>query len=506
MELTRRGAFFVALAVALAVVAAVLAEPLPLFGTAGIGAVLLAAQLEASDRFRTAREQLSVTVTPGASHTRVGRSEPVLLEVSRAGREDAARSIEVRLELPVGVDAPGPEGRTLRLAGDETGQSHTVAVRFDTAGTFRFPAARVALEDELGLFTETIPVEVDATVRAEPETDGTMHVGRGGDAVTAAYGEHASDRTGPGLVPEELRRYVAGDPAQWIDWKSTARLTEPYVREFEVETDRRTTLLVDTRLAVDEATAAGVRMDGTDGPGAASFLREAALAIAGIAQANGDPLGLWLVDDAGYTRVETAARSPDGYARVREALFDLPDVADGRGEASSDGRNRAVSGGSRGVGAGRQSVRQPAEATRLTRRLAGEETAFARTMRAFTASAEAYVSHVTDDPLFEAARDASVRTTDGLTVVVCDDARRNRIRETLPLVTRGNNYALVLCLPRVLFGRTDLADLETAYERYLEFESFRRDLEGYPRVTALEVGPRDRIDAILAARRAGGVQ
>jgi len=37
-----------------------------------------------------------------------------------------------------------------------------------------------------------------------------------------------------------------------IDWKSTARLGEPYVRETEGETDRHTALLVDHRAHTGE--------------------------------------------------------------------------------------------------------------------------------------------------------------------------------------------------------------------------------------------------------------
>jgi len=59
----------------------------------------------------------------------------------------------------------------------------------------------------------------------------------------------------------------------------------------------------------------------------------------------------------------------------------------------------------------------------------------------------------------------------------------------------------VFLTPSILFDPGGLVDLEAAYDRYVEFEEFRRDLARLPGVSAFEVGPGDRLDAVLATGR-----
>ncbi|MFA3917008.1 DUF58 domain-containing protein [Ruegeria hyattellae] len=63
-------------------------------------------------------------------------------------------------------------------------------------------------------------------------------------------GRHASRLRGRGLDFEELRGYVDGDDIRTIDWKVTARTSEPYVRVYTEERDRSTLLIVDQRMSM----------------------------------------------------------------------------------------------------------------------------------------------------------------------------------------------------------------------------------------------------------------
>lgn len=54
-------------------------------------------------------------------------------------------------------------------------------------------------------------------------------------AATVAQGIHGRRRTGPGDSFWQFRRYQAGDPAQAIDWRQTAKADRPFVREHEWE-------------------------------------------------------------------------------------------------------------------------------------------------------------------------------------------------------------------------------------------------------------------------------
>lgn len=476
MDPTRRARLYAALAVALAIVAVVVADPRPLLGAVGLGAALVAVQIDAVATFRAAPADIEISVTPGSTHTRVGHTEPITVHVERS-RTDTP--LAVTLQLPVGVDGPDERSRTLHVAPGESSGTLSVDAEFTTAGAFTIPPVEAHLRDTLGFFAERVPFPHQTTITAEPTAVSQFHVGRAGNRLASAYGEHPSDETGAGLTPAELRQYVAGDPAHWIDWKSTARLSEPYIREFEIETDRQTALFVDTR------TGGNSRGETASSPNVREYLREAALAIAAVAEVNSDPLGLWTVDSEGYTRVEANARSPKAYTHVRDVITDIP----AQGAQTT---------------AGTHSLRRPADAVQTARSLGGDDSPFARTLTAYTATVEAYVTHVTDDPLFEAVRDAGIHGGNhALTVVVSDDSRPQKLLETVKFATRGGNHALVLCAPRVLFESGSLADLDDAYQRYRAFENYRRDLEQMPNVTALEIGPEDRIDALLAAHRAG---
>jgi hypothetical protein len=54
-----------------------------------------------------------------------------------------------------------------------------------------------------------------------------------------------------------------------------------------------------------------------------------------------------------------------------------------------------------------------------------------------------------------------------------------------------------------LFEAGELADLETAYGRYREFEAFRTELERLGPVVAYEVGPGDRLSTLLSSGASG---
>jgi hypothetical protein len=111
------------------------------------------------------------------------------------------------------------------------------------------------------------------------------------------------------------------------------------------------------------------------------------------------------------------------------------------------------------------------------------------------------VERVADDPLF-----ATVETFVGRlqgtvwTVILTDDRHRAELREAVKVARRGDDRVLVFLAPSVLFDADGLADLDRAYERYRGFEEFRRDLDGFERVTAFEVAPGDRLQAVLSAR------
>ena len=106
-------------------------------------------------------------------------------------------------------------------------------------------------------------------------------------------GSHASRRVGLAREFSQYRAYQPGDDPRHIDWKLYARSDRYFVRESDVET------AVTVRVILD-ATASMQHVD-TTGPAAGrrkfDFARLLAAALAYLAQAQGDQVGLHVVAD-----------------------------------------------------------------------------------------------------------------------------------------------------------------------------------------------------------------
>ena len=62
---------------------------------------------------------------------------------------------------------------------------------------------------------------------------------------SSAQGEFHQRKRGHGTDFSSLREYAAGDPADKIDWKATARRDRPIIRTYETEQEQRLVILVD---------------------------------------------------------------------------------------------------------------------------------------------------------------------------------------------------------------------------------------------------------------------
>jgi len=470
MRFTRRFRAAAGTSVVLGALAAVTGEPALLAGGLLLGAWLAGAAYAFvhSARRTTDAVELDVSVTPA---TVVADGETTVT-VTGAWATGAA-------ELPVSVECPLPAaGEALdgdpafAMPPEAEQDGTTVPLAVPVAGRFEVGPCRLVLADPRGLFETTVTTAVSAELTVRPRRPGNVHVGEGGQRVATAYGEHETGRGGAGLEPAELRQYVPGDPTSRIDWNATARLGEPYVREFEAQVDRETLLVVDHRAAMGVGRPGETKLD---------YGRELALAVVDSADALADPLGLVAVGDGGPTTRWDPGTTDTHYRRVRTRLADLvPTGGSGsRSDPLDPGRARAVAS-----------------------RLAEDDSPFADAVRPLLADSEAYVRRVREDPLLgavEAALTGHPRTE--LAVVVTDDTGRTELRETARLLRRQGVRGVFYLLPGPLYDPGSLADLEDAYAAYVDFEEFRRELAGVTGVTAFEVAPEDRLGAVLSARQ-----
>lgn len=476
MRATRRTWTAVAAGLTLVLLAVVADRPLLMFGGLGIGAWLLARQYAAYRSFRTVHSTLSVSVTPARDRALV--EQEVRVTVTAQLDQPAPASVQITIPRPTAALGSTEADRTVSITRGDASAATTVTYSFPTAGRFALPAPVVSITDDDGLFTETFERGESPVVHVDPADPGDAYIGRGGDVLATTYGEHPAARGGSGLTPAELREYLPGDSLDQIDWKATARLDTPYVREFEAETDRRTVLIVDHR----DRMAHGRR-----GMTQFEYAREVALGFVRATEASADPLGCWTIGDTGVTSRTPPVSTPQGYATIRERLRRLtpthpPESGTGAGQRGTEAPLR------------------PAVArTRAT--LLDDESPFATQLSPFFELADPYVQRFEGDALYEAVRRLRTDVPDADRIVLLtDDADRDRLREVVRLATRGGTDVLVFLTPRVLFKEPGLDAIESTYASYVDFVEFRRELEGLPNVTAFEVGPGDRLDALLASR------
>lgn len=468
MKPTRRCHTAASLVLALAGWAALVADPVVLVGAAGITGLVLAAQVTFVATI--ARATVTADVEPARTHVTAREMVPIVVSVRAV---DAPFDLTVTPTLPASAEGD-PDSFTLDPEQD-SGET-TFQLTFPVAGTVTLPGPAVVATDPLGLFEQPITTNASAAVTVDPRAPRNVHVGAGGEPIAAAFGEHESGRIGAGLEPAEIRRYVPGEAVRRMDWKATARRGEPYVREFEVETDRVTALVLDHRSSMAAGTPDETKFD---------HGREVALAFADSARALGDPLGCYSVGTDGLT----ASFDPDtGQSRqlvIRRHLYALEP------ETSSK------------TSGGRKEPFDPVIARRKAT-LLGEDV-FGSTLRPFLEGPRAYVKRVDDRPLYAAVQGITARQRGTLwTVIITDDENRTELHEAVRLARSSDGRVIVFLTPSVLFEPEGLVDLETAYERYRDFEEFRRSLAATERVEAFEVAPGERLATLLSASSDAG--
>ena len=473
MQPTRSTWTAVGLSVTLAAFVPVVASPIPAVGAAVLFGWLIARQVVAVKRFQATVENTTVTVEPATTAAETDDEIPVTLSAERP-QAAAETDLAVSLPIPPAVTLQQESTPQVRLTAGETHAQTTVVMSVPITGRITFSAPQWELVDSHAAFTESFGRGPTPTLTISAPALREMHVGRGGQELSA-FGEHLTERSGDGLTPAELRQYTDGDPADRIDWKATARLREAFTREFESEDDREITLVVDHRARMSVGPAANTMLD---------YVREVALGIVGHAEAAAEPLGIVTVGADGLTNTMPASRRPEGYARIRELLLDIESTP-------TDKPGSSVV------------LNHPDSARRVASQLSGVDTEFANTLRQFTASTTAYTERIENDPLYGAVEYLqAASTTTQLTVILTTDRDRQQLREAVRAATTGRSELLVFLTPQILFESGELSDIEHAYDGYREFETFRAGLERLGSVVAYEVGPGDRLAAVLDSRSA----
>jgi len=473
MQPTRRYWATVALGGFLALGGIAVQRPALLVGAAVLGGWLLANQHVFVRTLRSTVEELNVERDLSQETVTTGDSVSVALTVAHP----SASTLELTVaESPPLVSTGGAEGeRTVEV--DDREVTTTYEISLPVAGEFEFDHPVLSATDRLGLFRTAVPVGNTGSITVEPRAPRDMHVGEAGDRITSTLGKHTSDQRGLGLEPASIRQYTPGDDVRRIDWKATARLNHPHIREFELMTNPTTALFVDHR-----ATMA----TGHDGETKLDYAREVALAFVNSAQSLRSRIGLYTVGDDGPTNSFSPHSSSDHYLRARRVLGDLQPTG-------TDETTRRTFRPRRSTG----------EADRVAASLTDDQSPFGQTLRPYFDARTSYDQRIEDQPLANTLRQRSVQSNDAVwSVIVTDDTNREEVQEAVKFGRRESGQVMVFLTPGTLFEPGALADLEAAYEAYASFESFRRSLSSLEQVSAFEVGPGRRLSAVLSAKSA----
>jgi len=478
MHFTSRYWAGVSLAGVLTVTALLLEQPAPLVGAAGIGTWLLAQQYRFVRQTRETLEGLSVVQT--SSRDRVVKGNPFVVVAAVSADHDVSLAVEVTCNPSVSVSGVDADDRRCRLDTGKRSATTTMTGTGTVAGEITYGRPDVRVTDPFGFFEVTTRVGDPLPIQVAARSPRELHIGAGGERLAVGYGEHDTAQLGTGLEPAEIREYSPGDNIRRIDWKATARLNYPHIRKYERKTQRRAALVVDHRIEMGSGPSGGRMLD---------YAVDVALLFLNDARRNGDPVGLYAIGDKGTTVETGLSAGIDQYNHVRRCLEDLEPT-------------------------GGSGPEEPAFSTHQTRarQLAAqlsESTQFDDTLRPYVSERAAYVRRTRNRPLFSTVRTHAAPLREATwTVLITDDTDRAEVHDTVKLAQQYGSHVAVFLTPRVLFEDHAVDERDAVSQRYREFENFRQTLMELDGVTAFEVAPGNKLDAVLsvgpAATQGGG--
>lgn len=286
----------------------------PAAGPAAAALLALGVAAAGIDALRSGRRLAGLAVRT-APVTRLVQAREGALELALQHPGARPPTLRLGLALPRDWTGPGPDF-VLRLP-DAPASRHAVPVTATRRGRFDLPAIHLEAVSPWGFWSVRRRDPLDAEIRVQPDLRPAARAGarfllRGDD------GQRIVRLAGRGREFDKLRDYLPGDPPEDLHWKATAKRGHPVTKVHQVERTQEVYVLVDASRLSGRVEPGG---DGRPEPLLESFIR-AALVVGGIAQRQGDRLGLVC-----FARgVETFLRAGPGsshLAAARERLVTL---------------------------------------------------------------------------------------------------------------------------------------------------------------------------------------
>ncbi|WP_227357498.1 DUF58 domain-containing protein [Haladaptatus salinisoli] len=463
MDVTRRYWGGCGLVCLLAGGAWILNNSLLLIGAAGVGSALISSQLLFLWTVVRITDDLDISQTPTQAQVAVNSNVQLTIQ----GTLSAPTPVDIQIAVQPPRTATGiAEDETIDILNGEREAKTTVTAHCPIAERLLFRPPTVTFTDRAGFFRSSFTHGETATITVTPDPLGDIYVDAGEKNQITSLGEYQQGEHGTGLDPAEVRQYIPGDTIQKIDWKVTARLQEPHVREFEAETDLQSYIFLDQRKSMFTGSATATKFD---------YARQIVLAYLADAHSRGEPLGLSLIKEEQITNFSPGA-TQEHYSRLRTHLYD-------RTQPESATRYSKVF---------EQPVKQFTTSDQKATRLQSESSQFAQKLFPLLTTQGARIRHVTDDPLYRTVR-SQLKATYGITrtVLITDDVDRVEVYEAVKLARQLSDSVSVFLIPNILFEEKGIVEAEDAYQRYIDFDQFRQSLTQLDGVIAFEVGSTD---------------
>jgi hypothetical protein len=439
----------------------------------GTGALVIARYVIAVKRCVNARQK--VNVDQRLVRPQVVRGRPVTHTIEINVDTPCPYDIDVTVDMPPGFDEVES---TILLQSGEMHAETEVELTSSVVGEHLITAPTITIEPLANVCTVSFTAGESITLRSLPEpTD--VRIRRGDERSSAAFGIQGGGEYGEGLDPAELREYNFGDPLRHIDWNTTARQNEPFVREFEPETDSDFMLCLYHGEAMDIGIPGQTMLD---------YAKEVGLGIIALSESEADPTGFCHVDGEGTLGYRPPTTQAGGYRYIRDVM-------------SSLGPNAYTDPPALDVP---DRVLDAADRDARLRRLENE-TQFGQTLTHFYHARMHYRAVNQANPLISAIEHiSSVRTDETHLCMISGDHDRASLYAAAQLADQRFDMVSLFITPTVLYDPAALATPADAYTEYQTFETFRRKLERLSAVRAFEVAPGDRLESLLTMKQSGG--
>ena len=457
------------------VIAVVARQPLLFAGAAGVAAVVITRFLIAI--YHIIQCQNSLTITQQLRRPRVIRNRPVSLSV------DIEHNISESREAPIELTVEWPPGirgttRHFEIPPTQTESHFDVELTADAVGDHEIAPPTITYTPLPGVITATFRVGSAVSLQSAPRRPTDVRIRRGGERSATSFGLQAGGDYGEGIDPNELREYFPDDPVRYIDWNTTARQNQPYVREYDPETD------ADLMCLISHSEAMGV---GVPGQTMLDYAKQVGMGLLSLAESEDDPVGICTVDGTGDLVYRPPTTQFDVYRQMQDILSSLQPNSR-HDQPAPDVPNRVL---------GIQDTNRRAESL-------DETTTFGTILNSFYQPQLRHRSVSADNPLLSAITYLDTTRTDETHLLcICGDEDRSSVYTAAQLAGTQFDVVTLFITPTVLYDPDALATPTTAYETYRSFEEFRQRLERIDDVTVLEVAPGDRLEGLLSAQQRG---